>query len=313
MKCEKPFVMRGRAFPCLKCPSCLTNRKRVWTHRILLEAGQYADNAFVGLTYEDKNLPVTAAGLPTLAPEHLRNFLKRLRKTYSSLPIDSNGTTGRRLRFYAVGEYGDTSWRPHYHAAVFNFPTCVRGRTYREPGKTRPLWQRCCDNCRMVGNTWGYGDVDLGILEASSAQYVAGYVTKKMTMRTDFRLKGREPEFARMSNKPGIGVSALWEIADRWMKLDLDQREGDVPVTLRHGSRQLPLGRFLRRRLRKFLGKEENTPDEIIKALEEELRPVQQAAFDASVSFASALEEANKGPAQRLAKMNELYKQGKHL
>lgn len=275
----------------------------------MLEAAQYESNAFVTLTYDDSKLPMSSRELPTLAPEHLRNFLKRLRKSVA--PV--------RIRFYAVGEYGDESWRPHYHAALFNFPTCVRGRTLRRPeSKNRALWSDCCVSCRLVGETWGKGDVDLGILEAASAQYVSGYVTKKMTRRDDFRLLGREPEFARMSNRPGIAFSALWEIADQILKYDLDKSlpQGDVPVTLRHGSRELPLGRYLRRKLRLLIGKEENTPAEALAIIEAEMSLMREAQFarKGRVSLKQTVLEASKGELARFHSRNNLYNKGnRHL
>ena len=118
--------------------------------------------------------------------------------------------------------------------------------------------------------------VDLGMLETDSAQYVCGYVTKKMTHRSDVRLRGREPEFARMSNRPGIGYDALYELASSiladttWSSLNLDTPQGDVPVTLRHGARLLPLGRYMRIKLRKLIGRDEKTPQAILDALFEE-------------------------------------------
>lgn len=245
----------------------------------MLESAQYADNTFMTLTYADTALPLTASGLPTLAPEHLRNFFKRLRKT-----------TTQKLRYYAVGEYGDENFRPHYHAAVFNFSNCVRGQTGL--GLIKSTFSECCDTCRLVGKTWGYGNIYLGALETSSAQYVAGYVTKKLTHRNDPRLRGREPEFARMSNRPGIAHSSLHEIASELMRFNLDTTQGDVPVALRHGSRLMPLGRYLTRNLRLLIGKDEKTPQHILEKLNAELLPVQQAAFDASQNYQTALKES---------------------
>ena len=291
--------MKGRAFPCLKCPACLSNRKRIWTHRLILERTQHGDAAFVTLTYDDQQLPKTNSGLPTLAPEHVRNWLKRIRKRVAPL----------RLRFYLAGEYGETTWRPHYHVALFGFPTCLRGRTQRPFNKPfgRPLWHDCCPQCFLVGDSWTHGDVDLGMLETDSAQYVCGYVTKKMTHRSDVRLRGREPEFARMSNRPGIGYDALYELASSiladttWSSLNLDTPQGDVPVTLRHGARLLPLGRYMRIKLRKLIGRDEKTPQAILDALFEEMRPLQIAAFDASESFASHLQKDRQQAALNFA------------
>lgn len=97
----------------------------------------------------------------------------------------------------------------------------------------------------------------LGDLTKDSAQYIAGYVTKKMTDKADPRLKGRHPEFARMSLRPGIGALAIEDIA---LVLTTDHgcdeilNTGDVPQVLMHGSKRWPLGRYLRKKLREHLG-----------------------------------------------------------
>lgn len=96
-----------------------------------------------------------------------------------------------------------------------------------------------------------------------------------MTNPKDERLETREPEFARMSLKPALGYDALHEVASQLMKYGI---EGDVPLGLRHGKYILPLGKYLRRKLRAMMGRDEATPAEILQALEEELYPVFEAA-----------------------------------
>lgn len=268
----------------------------------MLEAAQYESNAFVTLTYSEESL-ATGNPLASLVPKHAQDWLKRLRKTIAPA----------RIRFYLVGEYGDATWRPHYHVALFNFPTCVRGRTRRRPGSGRPIWDGCCPNCELVGSTWTHGDVDLGMLETSSAQYVAGYVTKKLTHRDDARLKGREPEFARMSNRPGIGGDALHEVADAFLTFNLEKTQTDVPVSLRHGSRELPLGRYLRRRLRKMVGRDEKTPQAILDQLKEEMRPVREAAFDASQPLRTKIVEVNAGKIANFHSRQKIFKGKRNL
>lgn len=103
-----------------------------------------------------------------------------------------------------------------------------------------------------------------------------------MTMRNDPRLKGRDPEFSTMSLKPGIGAGAVSEIASTMLQFNLDASQSDVPVTLRHGSRQLPLGRYLRRKLREEIGRSPNAPQEVTDALKEEMRPMFEAASKAA-------------------------------
>lgn len=117
--------------------------------------------------------------------------------------------------------------------------------------------------------TWTFGQVYGGSLETESAQYIAGYVTKKMTKPDDMRLHGRFPEFSRMSNRPGIGADAMHDVAS--VLLQHNFNEADVPAALRHGSRLLPLGRYLRRKLRAYIGREEGAPQEVIDALQAQL------------------------------------------
>jgi hypothetical protein len=79
--------------------------------------------------------------------------------------------------------------------------------------------------------------------------YVSGYVLKKMTHRLDPRLYGRDPEFARMSLRPGIGAVALRPVISH-----LRRTGRTVPAGLRFGDRLLPIGRYLRKKTALELG-----------------------------------------------------------
>lgn len=151
------------------------------------------------------------------------------------------------------------------------------------------------------------------MLETASASYLAGYVTKKMTMRDDYRLLGREPEFARMSLRPGLGADFMHEVASTLLQFNLDQSQADVPSSLRHGNRELPLGRYLRKKLRAYIGKDIKTPEHEIQKIQEELRPVREAAFDASQSFSSALKDANRQKALNFKTRKAIFKQRKSI
>lgn len=273
-------------------------------HRIVLEAAQYTENAFVTLTYCDTELPQLNIGTgeigSTLEPKHLQDWLKRLRCAVAP----------RRVRYFAVGEYGDETWRPHYHAALFGYPPCAYGQS-RYSLRTLD----CCHWCDLVRDTWGKGHVYVGNLGAESAGYLAGYVTKKMTMRDDPRLRGRYPEFARMSLKPGIGADAMHEVADVVMRYNIGDNTGDVPSTLRHGMRELPLGRYLRKKLRVMVGKDEKAPATAMAEMEAELLPLRLAAKkDEKVpSFKAHLINANRGRVQSMEGKVKLFKKRRSL
>ena len=74
---------------------------------------------------------------------------------------------------------------------------------------------------------------------------------------------GRHPEFARMSNRPGIGASAMAIIGEslfnKYMVHEI-HKTGDVPRTVKHGKKSYPLGRYLRQKLRDHVG----MPDEYL-------------------------------------------------
>lgn len=121
------------------------------------------------------------------------------------------------------------------------------------------------------------GIIEVGELNSKSAAYCAEYVVKKMTNADDDRLYGREPEFARMSRRPGLGYVALGEVAKA-----LPRGLVDVPGSLRHGPKEYPLGRYLRGSLRELYGRDRRAPDEALQAMAEAMRPLQIASRSSS-------------------------------
>lgn len=137
----------------------------------------------------------------------------------------------------------------------------------------------------MVGEAWvsegrdgqSLGDIEIGDLEANRAGYVAGYVENKLAKKGDVHLVDRETEFARMSLRPGIGSGVVQQIASVLVSHGLHESELDVPTVLRHGKKQMPLGRYLRRRLRLMIGRDEKAPEEVLQALQDEMQELRQA------------------------------------
>lgn len=209
-------------FGCGQCIPCRINARRLWSHRIQLEALTHADNCFATFTYDPAHYPEDGS----LCPRDLRLFLYRFRKAVR--PI--------RFRYFAVGEYGTQTQRAHYHVAFFGIGMQFQSAMF---------------------HTWGKGYVHVGELNKDTASYIAGYVTKKMTSADDARLNGRHPEFCRMSLRPGIGATAIPAVArtlNDTHGASLINRTGDVPATLRHGGKDQPLGRYLKRKLREEMG-----------------------------------------------------------
>ena len=111
MTCTRPISVKvptqaqGLIVPCGKCMACRVARAREWSTRIMHEMGSHEDAVFATLTYDNEHLPADGS----ISKDELQRFMKRLRKAMG----------GRKIRYYACGEYGETYKRPHYHACLF--------------------------------------------------------------------------------------------------------------------------------------------------------------------------------------------------
>lgn len=180
---------------CGQCIGCRVERSRQWALRCVHEASLHARSSFVTLTYDQANLPSDGS----VNVKHWQDFAKRLRKAVGP------------FRFFHVGEYGDESFRPHYHALLFGVGFDADRVPYRSNGGAAlfrsPLLER----------TWGMGLCPIGDVSFQSAAYVARYCLKKVTgglasvryRRVDAET-GEEffvrPEYVTMSRRPGIGA-----------------------------------------------------------------------------------------------------------
>ena len=213
--------------PCGKCLECRIQHARQWADRCVLEAKKYKYNYFVTLTYDDAHLPQKNS----LQPRDLQLFMKRLRKKFKGVPI----------RFLACGEYGDISWRPHYHLLLFNLPLndlsyvfmhrdvvdidLTTGQNVYGPYQNDLRPPNSHANLmfsKTIYDLWQYkGFISVGEVNYDTAAYVSQYVTKKLDgEKSDFYEKaGIVPPFLRMSNRPGIGADYFKQHEDMY---DLD-------------------------------------------------------------------------------------------
>lgn len=219
MKCSKPFRKDGEEFGCGQCRACLVNKRRLWTSRLFLESCCHQAAWFVTLTYAPEHCPADAS----VSVRAAQDYLRKLRSIVAP----------RKVRYFIVGEYGDESERPHYHAIIFGNVTSDE-----------------------VQQAWSLGHSRADAVTMERLQYLAGYTAKKWTRVNEWnkeKLAGRSPEFARMSLKPGIGAGAVEDLArvhhSRGGSLVV-ARTGDVSGSYRQGGALWPLGRYLRSRLR---------------------------------------------------------------
>ncbi len=235
--CSKPYIPpSGTPAPCGQCQGCLTNRKQLFTHRIILESHGHDQNSFITLTYNDENLPKNEQGIATLRKRDHQLFIKRLR---DKIP--------HKLRYYSVGEYGTAGTRdinPHFHICLF-------GADDRYHEEIHNSWIK--ETGRGTHEQESLGHIYTGTLTPQSAAYVAGYVQKKTKYNKDmYQELDIVPEYATMSQ--GIGRNLIPQIA-KIIEANPEALTptGDVPYSLTHGKRQLPLGNYMREKLREYL------------------------------------------------------------
>lgn len=187
--------------PCGQCVGCRLDYSRAWADRCVLEAESYEHNHFLTLTYDDNHIVtpqrslITDKDTLTLFPKDLQDFLKRLRITWER-KYNHIG-----IRFYACGEYGSQTFRPHYHVIAFNLPIYDK-KLYATTKAGNALYTS--DELESV---WGNGFAPIGEVNWETCAYTARYVMKKQKGKgaAEYYLNaGIEPEFVRMSRRPGI-------------------------------------------------------------------------------------------------------------
>lgn len=115
-----------------------------------------------------------------------------------------------------------------------------------------------------------------------------------------------------MSLKPGIGADFMYEVASAIL-FGRSSTLDDAPTSLQHGSRKLPLGRYLRRKLRPLIGLDTATPESTIEALQETLRPMRETAFNNSRSFKKEVIEAGNQTVLNRETKAKIFNKGKKL
>lgn len=208
-RCIRDFV----EIPCGKCIGCRLEYSRQWANRCMLEMEYHKSAYFVTLTYNDEHVPRVYYPDPdtgeamkalSLRKRDLQLFMKRLRKSFPQCHI----------RFFAAGEYGSGTFRPHYHLILFGlelddlqlYKTSPQGFRYYNS----PSLQRCWsvfDDDRCVSPL---GFAVVADVSWETCAYTARYVMKKLKgpeaqFYNDHNL---EPPFTVMSRKPGI--ARLW-------------------------------------------------------------------------------------------------------
>lgn len=155
MRCLRPAYVaygdRQGLYRCGKCYHCRVVRQRHWVYRLSGELATSVDARFLTLTYNDEHMP-RCGSVGVLIKDHVQRYLKRVRKQLQGIDV----------RYFAAGEYGEKTGRPHYHIVMF-------------------FDSQLSDEMKLsLTRCWEYGFVqDLPVRQEALA-YVAGYVSKKL-------------------------------------------------------------------------------------------------------------------------------------
>lgn len=261
IRCGSPVRLPSGLVPCGRCFLCRKAYSRVLAHRIDLERGCHDLVAFTTLTYRPEDVPPDG----NVQLRDMTLFLKRLRRLFS-----------QPIRYYYCAEYGEANLRPHYHAILFGYPPCKKGKTYfRTDGQT-PI---CCAPCKRLFAAWGLGRVESDRAGLGSGRYVALYATKGKMSPLPGELV---PEFAKWSLRPGLGTGFLRHLVPFLEKGTLP------PAWLDHGDgQQRPLGRYLRSVLAEML----ETPDAVLQGANLRRLALQRDADQAALELGTSARE----------------------
>lgn len=178
--------------PCGRCPACLKRKRNDWISRFYVEMKKHTFAQFVTLTYRDECIPLSICDMPSLDKRHLQAFFKALRKEVGD------------MKYYAIGEYGPRTHRPHYHALI---------------------WSECSldDMYEMVLEHWHHGNIKIAPVVDARLGYIANFHIVVDNRQSFILEEGRAPEFTLSSKHLGTPSD---ELLDKIVHDGYHQRQG---------------------------------------------------------------------------------------
>ncbi|CAJ0610653.1 unnamed protein product [Cylicocyclus nassatus] len=163
---------------------CRLRYARDWATRCMMEAETSERQSwFITLTYDDECIPkrhrintetgeIIQTGY-TVCKEDIQKYHKRLREHAARELGQEN------IKFFTAAEYGDTTFRPHYHEAIFNL----------EIPDIKPIGKNEY-NCtyfesEWLRKIWNHGNITIGLLEWDAAAYIGRQIHDQKTKRTE--------------------------------------------------------------------------------------------------------------------------------
>lgn len=201
--CLAPYKLKDQGIyvPCGKCPNCWKRRISAWSYRLRKEMFVSSSTCWPTLTYNEDHVPRENGKMLLWKPD-LQDFFKRLRKAQiekHGCIVNKDGVSCSGIKYFAVGEYGGITCRPHYHVLLFNADVEL----------VTKAWMMRKDTI---------GNVQFGQVTEASIGYTLKYMCKAPHKVDD----DRPPQFCLMSK--GLGASYLTEEMISWHKANLEDR-----------------------------------------------------------------------------------------
>lgn len=233
--CERPVKIYNKYLgekmfvPCGECDVCRANKASIWTQRLEVERSAHKYCLFVTLTYSDDFLPVLREdgdilvdsfaglymskldldydlyyskyyrafnGIPYLCFQDAQKFIKRLRQR-----VLRNDSTERKedryVRYYCCGEYGETTFRPHFHLLIFTNSDWLANN-----GKS--VISSCWSTDNRSSDKSQLGRIDCQVVKYTASGYVAAYLNSNVNLPRFLRESALRPR-AIFSKFPAIG------------------------------------------------------------------------------------------------------------
>lgn len=194
------YLINYEEIPCQNCIGCRKEKALEWTNRILMEIKTNPlNNYFLTITYDAKNEKLS------LSKRDIQLFLKRIREKQGE------------LRYLVAGEYGERTFRPHYHMIMLNH--------YPGSGKK---WDRQQTEMLELEKIWGKGRILGSDVTESNIAYTCQYTTKKAYSIEKNWPQNIEKPFILMSRRPGLGKDYIEE------NIDLIKKENLIFINGKH-------------------------------------------------------------------------------
>lgn len=232
--CMYPISLteQRQVVPCGHCEECIDGKRLSWSIRLQAEKKHAFNSYFITLTYRD------GEHQGVLVKEDLQRFFKKYRRRIDrkyGKPVWVNKDTGvftykkpargskmhktievpeeYKLKYYAVGEYGGKTFRPHYHAIVYNV------------------------DIKEMHKAWDKGFTRQGQCNEARINYVTSYVINKQ----EYGKRKKYCPFAIMSK--GLGKVYIDEATKKY---HLAHFESTITLA---GGKRVPMPRYIKERI----------------------------------------------------------------